>query len=389
MKIAIVIERMDISRGGRETSTAQIAAALAERSCDVTLLCQSGSWRHDGVETVLLGQSGLTRTGRLRNFAAGVRREIARRDFDIVHTMLPIPGANVYQPRGGTMPAQREASLRRRSIAGRWICRAVAPLNGFRRAMARMERRVTADDGVLCLAVSRMVADEFAHYYRRTGRVRVVYNAVDVPAGDAGQRARWRRQRRSEMGLTSDSVMFLTIVTNFKLKGVAETIAAFARWRHSQRRDNKSVDGRLVVVGGGQSERYRRYAHLRGVGTLVHFAGPTDAEGVSKWYAAADACVLLSWYDPCSRVVLEAARLGIPSITTAFNGAAEAIAGGAGIVVASPRDTCGVAAAMQTLADPQRRSGMAELCLQRSESLGIGRHVDELLAAYGEAAKAR
>ena len=188
MRIAIVIERMDTSRGGRETSTAQIAAALAGKGHDVTLICQSGTWPDDAVEMVRLGrrrgQKGLTRVGRLRNFVAGVQEEIKRRDFDIVHTMLPIPGANVYQPRGGTIPAQREASLRRRSAVGRWICQAAWPLNRFRREMADMERLVAEDSPALWLAVSRMVADEFSRHYGLMDRTRVVYNAVDAAPGD-------------------------------------------------------------------------------------------------------------------------------------------------------------------------------------------------------------
>jgi len=57
MKIALIIERMEPSRGGRETSTAQIAQRLAELGHSVTVLCQQGSWPSDspGVEVVSLG----------------------------------------------------------------------------------------------------------------------------------------------------------------------------------------------------------------------------------------------------------------------------------------------------------------------------------------------
>ena len=52
MKIALVIERMDDFRGGRETSTGQIATILAERGHEVDILCESGSWRSEGVDVV-------------------------------------------------------------------------------------------------------------------------------------------------------------------------------------------------------------------------------------------------------------------------------------------------------------------------------------------------
>ena len=114
------------------------------------------------------------------------------------------------------------------------------------------------------------------------------------------------------------------------------------------------------------------------------FVGPTDE--IHQWYAAADACVLLSWYDPCSRVVLEATRWGIPSITTVYNGASEILADGAGIIVGSPKDRRAVAAAMEELADPHRRAMRARACLDVAERLSMDRHVEELLKIYTEVA---
>ena len=116
------------------------------------------------------------------------------------------------------------------------------------------------------------------------------------------------------MGVSSEAIIFLTIATNFPLKGVTETIAAFAKWYHRQ---PVAPEAQLVVVGRDFVEGYDRFAGLRDVGSKVVFAPPTRE--VFKWYAAADAFVLLTWYDPCSLVVLEAARWGIPSITTRFN----------------------------------------------------------------------
>jgi UDP-glucose:(heptosyl)LPS alpha-1,3-glucosyltransferase len=94
--------------------------------------------------------------------------------------------------------------------------------------------------------------------------------------------------------------------------------------------------------------------------------------------------ILLSWYDPCSRVVLEATRWGVPSITTTYNGAAEVLAQGCGIVVESPLDIQGAVAAMEKLADPSLRAQMSRKCLSASPRLSIERHVDELIRCYQE-----
>ncbi len=380
MKIALVIERMDVRRGGRETSTAQMAAELARRGHEVTVLCQSGGWSGRGVKVLPLKTGGLSRAARLKSFIAAAQEALRTGGYDVVHAMLPLPGANVYQPRGGTIPAQLAASLRRRTILGRPLVHLARPFNRCRRLLGRLERQIAADAGVLCLAVSQMVAEEFARYYGRTDGVQVIYNAVQVPEAPAERVRQWRQELRAHLGAGEGDVVFLTVATNFALKGVAETIENFTRWYHGRGRRA----GRLVIVGRELVEGYHRHAALRDVGPAVFFVPPT--EDIFPWYAAADVCLLLSWYDPCSRVVLEATRWGVPSITTAFNGAAEVLRGGAGLVVPSPRSRSAIVAAMEALADPARRGVFAAACRQAAGGLSMSRHVDELLRAYAQIA---
>ena len=140
----------------------------------------------------------------------------------------------------------------------------------------------------------------------------------------------------------------------------------------------------LFRSGQEKAGSYRKLAKKLGVGGQVHFEGRAD--NVWPWYAAADACVLLTWYDPCSRVVLEAARWAVPSITTVFNGAAEILARGAGLVVSSPDDIDAAARAMGDLADPDCRSALRQACRDVADELSIGRHIDELLEVYTEVA---
>ncbi|MCY2926218.1 MAG: glycosyltransferase family 4 protein [Planctomycetota bacterium] len=381
MKIALVIERMDPARGGRETSTGQIAAALAARGHEVTLLCQDARWEHAGVAVRALGRRGLLRTPRLRHFVQAVQHEAASGAYDVVHATLPIPGANVYQPRSGTMPAQAAASLRRRPWALRWLVRTAMSCRVHRRYLARLEAQLVRQTPCLLLPVSEMVAREFAEYYGRTEGVQVVMNAANVPAVDEQTWSHWRQKARYLMGAGPGSTVFLTVAKNFELKGVAELIRAFARWYHAAR----NPDAYLVIVGQEHPEGYQRHAGLRDVGSRVVFAGPT-AE-IERWYAACDACVLLSWYDPCSRVILEALRYGIPCLTTAYNGAAEVLAGGAGVVIASPADAKGIVAGLADLHDASARERRRGACLAAGETLSIDRHVTELLAAYAHAPK--
>ena len=262
MRIALVIERLDLSRGGREASTAQIAAGLVARGCDVTVLCQSGSWTCDGVTVRELGTRGVLRVERLRNFINDVQEDIQSQKYDIVHATLPVPGANVYQPRGGTIPGQRQAARRRRAVPLALVAGLADGLNLRRREMAKLEREVVADDNVLCLAVSEMVAKEFADHYDRTRGVRVIYNGVEVPDPTHEQWAHHRQRLRFTMDLGRGDAIFLTVARNFRLKAIDQAIIAFAKWYHLPYR---TTDGRLVVVGRDVVEGYQRFAGLREV----------------------------------------------------------------------------------------------------------------------------
>jgi UDP-glucose:(heptosyl)LPS alpha-1,3-glucosyltransferase len=378
VKVALVIERLDPARGGRETSTAQLAEALAGRDCDVTVFCQSADWDAPGVTVRPLGSRGRSKADRLRHFADAVGRETSAQDFDVVHAMLPLPCTTVYQPRGGTLPAQALASRRRRSpVAGR-IGSLGRDLSAHRRLLRRWEERLARDPSVACLAGSRMVAEEFEQFYPGSTNVRSVHNAVALPSIPQHQRDAWRADRRKQVGLAGSEPLFLTVATNYRLKGVDCTVRAFSDYVRSGR------TGRLVAIGRDQPGRVERLTRRLGLGERVRLLPPTP--GIFPWYAAADVVVLLSWYDACSRVILEATCWGIPSITTRFNGAADVLTGGAGIVVDRPDNCQAAAEALRKLTDSAARETARNACRRAAGGLSMDCHVDALLETYREVA---
>jgi UDP-glucose:(heptosyl)LPS alpha-1,3-glucosyltransferase len=382
MRIALVIEQMDTARGGREVSTAQIAAAMARRGQQVTVVCQKARWQCEGVEVRALGARGVLRTARYRNFVADVERFVREARFDVVHTVGPVPGANFYQPRGGTLPGNAVARARQGGGAA-FRQRVLAPIYFHRNMLGEMERRMVEDPRVTCLAVSEMVAEEFRVYYGRRDRLRVVYNGVDVPEVSPAQRQAWRAERRGTLGVSDQDTVFLCVAQNFGLKGVEETMLHFLRWCDSHGGAGSlrgAGKARLVVVGRGLLSAPHRSRRVREIQDRIRLVAWTPE--IFSWYSAADACVLLSWYDACSRVVLEATRWGLPSITTAYNGAAEMLAEGAGVTVASPNDAEGVLAAMDAMNDPDRRAECSAACLRIAPRLSMDRHVEQLLEAY-------
>ncbi len=387
MKIALIIENMDPSRGGRERSVAETAEELAWRGHDVTVICGSGGWEPPSAKIKIhkLGRRGSLRFRRTKNFVNDVRAHLHKHSgsFHVVHATLPVPGVGVYQPRGGTVPAQRDASARKRRGLMKIISRAVEPLNLTRCEMAQFERELVDDEKVVCLAVSEMVAAEFDRYYNRSQRVRVIFNGVKTPDISPRQRAEKRLKIRRQLSLGSDGVLFVAVVKNATLKGVEQTIGAFERWislRGSRSR------GRMAIIGSPRTKKYKRMATGGGLERAVKFIPHTD--DIFDWYAAADVMLHLTWYDPCSRTVLEAVRSELPAITTRYNGAAEILTGGAGAVVDSPDDIQAIVKAMNHLTEPDRHEAAAAACRKIADGLSIGRHVDDLLKAYGEVSSA-
>jgi UDP-glucose:(heptosyl)LPS alpha-1,3-glucosyltransferase len=379
MKIAMILERMNPFRGGKEVYTAQLASALAQRGHRVSILCQSAQWQDKAVEVVVLGRRGLLKAARLKSFVANAGAMIAQSDWDITHAMLPVPGADIYHPHGGTVPGAMQARVRRNPILGRAIQSVEKSLNFRRRLVHGLEMQVVGDPRVTCLCVSPMVAREFETYYGRSQGVRVIYNGVQAPPHNLPERTQWRQEIRHCLGCDPGDTVFLTIATNLALKGVREAIIAMAKCVAS---DHSACRNRLIVVGSDQYEGFQRQAQLRDVGEQVVFVGRTDQ--VFRYYAAADVFILLSWYDSCGLTLLEATRWGIPSITTRYAGASEALVDGAGIVVRSPGDTRAVAEAMTVLADPSIRSQYANRCLEIADQFSHTRHVDQVLSLYEE-----
>ena len=99
-KVAIVIERANISLGGAERSVFELAPALSARGFHVHILAAKGQTKARNVH-ILCGKTPGKRTSYLA-FEEALRTHLSQNQYDIVHSVLPFHFADVYQPRGGT-----------------------------------------------------------------------------------------------------------------------------------------------------------------------------------------------------------------------------------------------------------------------------------------------
>jgi glycosyltransferase involved in cell wall biosynthesis len=95
--------------------------------------------------------------------------------------------------------------------------------------------------------------------------------------------------------------------------------------------------------------------------------------------------VLPTYYDPCSRTVLEALSLGVPSITTSYDGSRECIRDGEhGYVLKSPDDVDALAHALKDLSVEGVRQRISQNALKLRPYLSMRRHAKEVAALYEE-----
>lgn len=396
MTIAIVLEHLDPTRGGAETSATQLAVELSRLGHDVTLIVRRDTLnvaaaerlagdRQAGVQIEALGPRGLSRVARTCAFLRAAARVCQPGRFDIVHSLLPLAGCDVYQPRGGTYPATIYHSTLMLRQPWRSLRRGLKQLNRRQQRLAALERGLLAGDDVPHVAcVSNFVRRQVLELAPElpAERAVVIRNGVSIEPLSQTEAAAARAEWRHRLGIDEHAPVLLFCAHNLRLKGFAELRAILRQrpagqtWHLIVAGRNKPRDRQPGPAGktdGGQSRPTGN--------TLSHFIGPQP--DMAPLYAAADALAHPTWYDPCSRVVLEALCCGLPVVTTAFDGAGEIVADGRdGRVIDRPDDLDALREAIAQVLEPAVRDYARQHAAQRREELSMRRHAQQLVTLY-------
>jgi UDP-glucose:(heptosyl)LPS alpha-1,3-glucosyltransferase len=376
MNIALVILHADPRRGGAERYTIDIAAALAAREHEVTLLARSFHDVPVGVRAVELRSNAITRLGQYNRFLGTLDEHLAGHRYDVVHAMLPVRRCDAYHPHAGVAAeAIVSGHLKHGGAFTRRAAAVANRLNRKRNRFAEVERELLTGSTVpLVLCLSNYVKNAVKrHYPLPEAKLFRLFNSTDLKRFDPGTRPGARSEVRTRFKLSDDKVIALIIAQDFERKGLGEAIEAV----------DKVNDPRLVllVVGKDVAGPYQRLARELGVSNRVVFAGATTDP--VAFYAAADLFILPTRHDPCSLVVLEALAMGLPVISTAQNGACEIMTDGReGFVVRDPADVGALASALRAMLQTGRRSAMREAALSLRPQLSQENHLERLREAY-------
>jgi UDP-glucose:(heptosyl)LPS alpha-1,3-glucosyltransferase len=189
---------------------------------------------------------------------------------------------------------------------------------------------------------SEMVREEIAaRFATPRERLELIRNCVDAEAFHPRLRGEMRDAVRQQLGVPRQARVLLHVGSGFERKGVRALLRSVARAKDSPW---------AVVVGRDKrAARYVALARRLGLAERVRFVGAVS--DVRPYYAAADAFVLATLYDPQPNAVLEAMACGLPVVTTRKCGAAELIEEGESGFVRDALDIGGIAEAIDRL-DP-------------------------------------
>ena len=379
MKVALVAEWLDPWRGGAETSTQQFIHHLMAGNVELHLITRSRPSPTPGMQVHTIGGASMSRTRRSVTFAHRARRLLRADSFDVVHAISPCLSADIYQPRGGTVAETIERNLAcRKNRAARSIKRYANRLNLKQRHMLSMERKLLGEPaGPIVVAISDYVVRQLKkHYSLPDERIRKIFNGVDADPTSQAERSRDRATIRGEFNIRPGDLLVLVVAHNFRLKGVGrwmEALSVLVR---------RGVDDvRSLVLGKGDTERWHRLAARLGISEFLTFVGPS--ERVRTFHHAADVLVHPTYYDPCSRVVLEAMGSGLPCVTTVWDGASEIIRDGRdGYVLDDPWDVEALVDRIDRLRDPGLRRLLGESARSAAKSASMARHTREMMSLY-------
>jgi UDP-glucose:(heptosyl)LPS alpha-1,3-glucosyltransferase len=382
-KIALIIERADVTLGGAERSVTELADGLSALGNDVHILAAKGTANAANVH--ILCPSGSAKRVSFAEFKSALEKHLEQNHYDIIHSVLPFDFADVYQPRGGTYAETilRNADSFQNRFLEVWK-KLTAFANIRRNVLLKAERKLAANpNGPHIVAISQYVADQFKrHYGTDDGLITIIPNGVNIDkAVDTVEASKLRSQILTKFNLTEAQkpVLFLFAANNFRLKGLAPLIRAI----HLSSQDSKTKSSYFIIAGGGKMHKYHRLAARLGVDKKIIFLGKIPH--IHNVLSIIDVAVLPTFYDPSSRFVLEALAADKPVITTRFNGASDLFVDGRhGKIVDTPENITALAGAIAHFSVPENVSKASKAIRDDNlkEKVSIDRAVKQLDDLY-------
>lgn len=296
--------------GGLSRNVLRIARRCQQLGAQVTVLVARvrGPWPTD-LPIEILSVRSWTNHGFNAKFAQRVQAWQKRKGFDCVVSSTPMRGLDVYYVGNPCFVA----GARHKSA---WY--AYTPrFRQYREQESTVFKKGASTD---ILLIAHDQQKWFEQYYgTEAHRFHCLPPGIDSPRLAACfNDPKLRDKTRQALNLDEDAFVVLMVGSSFRTKGVDRGLYAIASLNGPQRQRIK-----MVVVGEGDVNRYRRLARRLGVPNQIHFAGPQ--QHVAAYYAAADILLHPARRENTGGVLLEALFCGLPVLASAACGYARHI----------------------------------------------------------------
>lgn len=372
-RLALIRQRYN-PYGGAERFVASALEALqrheGHEALDLTLITREwtgGARKHQVIECPA---RFIGRLWRDIAFARCVRRVLREERFDLVQSHERIPGCDIFRAGDGVHAAWLEQRARGQSLLERASDRS----NSWHRYILASERRLFADPrlkAVIC--ISELVREDILRFYPiAEDKLHVIYNGIDLERFHPALAYAHRQPVRARHGIPPDAPLFIFVGSGFERKGVVALLNAFAA---------APAEARLLIIGyDKRARRYASQAERLGLEKRVTFTG--GIRDVRPYYAAADAFVMPTRYEPLSNAVLEALACGLPAIVSQQCGAAELITPGRNGYVCDALDVGALGRHIAALSRPGAAASMRDSARQAVAHLGIEAMSRRLMDLY-------
>jgi glycosyltransferase involved in cell wall biosynthesis len=218
------------------------------------------------------------------------------------------------------------------------------------------------------IATSSQEQNDLRELVSEHGQIQIIPCSVDIDHFSKVD----HDSARQQLGLTEDKKMILYVGRFDERKGIETLVRACA-----QLPSELKEHWQLYLVGGSrqggvdteEQQRIRNLVTELGLDSVTTFTGAIAQSELPAYYAAAEMCVIPSYYEPFGLVAIEAMAAGTAVIASKVGGLQETVLDGeTGLLVPIRNPEALAEAIAKLLNDPQSAQSMGAAGLRRSHS---------------------
>jgi len=372
MKIAVLRKKYTF-HGGAEGFSQGFIGLLASEGHEVHIYAMQ--WEKDAGERNVFFHRvpAISFNSFLRDltFALFSRQQLAGASYDIIQSHDKTLLQDIYRAGDGCHIEWLRQRWLRAGLSGKISLL----LNPYHWLILWLERRILKGHRYRkIIAISDLVRRNLIdHYAVPAGDIAVIYNPVDLERFTPLNREKFRAAVRAEYGIADNEFVILFVGSGFERKGLRYLLESV---------ELLDEPVTVLIAGKGPEGKFRHSIKKQ----RVVFCGPQNS--IERFYAASDAFVFPTLYEPFGNVHLEALASGLPVITTKNSGAAEVIEDGRnGFVVSKPEDTKAIAAGIRSLMNGGALDAMSREARKTAEKYTFQRHAAEIMQLYADIMK--